>query len=88
MQTICVEQILTLLVTLDPAFRTSDPLSGDAPQQSLALVAVGRVGGRPKGEVVRGGAGDRVDQGLEGLFVHVQFLWGNFMNKIRLINVH
>ena len=49
-------------------------LSGDAPEQALALVAVGGRGGGPQHEVVRRGARDRVDQRLQRLLVHVQLL--------------
>lgn len=58
----------------DPALGTAHALPRDAPQQTLALVAVGGRGGRPDLEVVGRGAGDGVDQSLKGLFVHVVFL--------------
>lgn len=45
----------------DPALGTAHALPGDAPQQTLALVAVGGCGGRPDFEVVRRGAGNGVD---------------------------
>ncbi len=63
-------------MALDPALGAPDPLPGQSPQQALALVAVCGGGGRPQQEVVWGGGGDRVDQRLQGLFVHVQFLGG------------
>ena len=56
-----VEQVLAFFVGLDPALGAPDALPGDAPQQALALVAVGGRGGRPQDEVVRGGARDWVD---------------------------
>lgn len=58
----------------DSALRTTHTLPGDAPQQTLALVAVGGRGGRPHLEIVGRGAGDRVDQSLEGLLVHMVLL--------------
>jgi hypothetical protein len=51
-----------------------DSLSGDAPQEALALIAVGGRGGRPEDEVVRRRARDGVDERLQGLLVHVKFL--------------
>lgn len=74
MQTIGIEQILALLVALDPALRAPHPLLRYAPQQPLALVAVGRRGGGPGDEIVRCCAADRVDERLESLLVHVHFL--------------
>lgn len=59
----------------DPALGTAHTLPGDAPQQPLALVAVGGRGGRPDLEIVRCGAGDGVDQSLQRFLVHVGFLW-------------
>ena len=49
-------------------------LSGDAPEKSLALVAVGGRGGRPEDKVVGGRAGDGVDQSLQCLLEDVHFL--------------
>lgn len=61
-------------MALDTALRTSHPLSGDAPQQALALVAVrGRRGG-PRHEIVRRCAADRIDERLERLLINVHFL--------------
>lgn len=74
LQAVGVQQLLALLVHFDPALRTAHTLPGDAPQQALALVAVGGRSGRPDLKVVWRGAGDGVDQGLQGLLVHVQFL--------------
>lgn len=58
----------------DAALSTAHALPGDAPQQTLALVAVGGCGGRPDFEVVWRGAGDGVDESLQGLLVHVVLL--------------
>ncbi len=74
LQAVGVEQVLALLVALYSALGAPDALSRQAPQQALALVAVGRAGGGPEEEVVRSGAGDRVDERLQGLAVHVQLL--------------
>ena len=49
-------------------------LSGDSPQEPLALVAVGGRGGRPEDKVVRSCARDWVDQRLQRLLVHMHFL--------------
>ena len=51
-------------MTFDPALGAAHALAGDAPQQALALVAVGGRGGSPHLKVVRRGAGDGVDQSL------------------------
>lgn len=74
MQAISIKQILTLLVALDAALSAAHALSGDAPEQSLALVAVGGTGGGPQHEVMRGRARDGVDERLQGLLVHVHLL--------------
>ena len=74
MEAIGVQEVLALLVALDAALGAAHALARDAPQQPLALVAVGRRGGRPHLEVVRRGAGDGVDEGLQGLLVHVALL--------------
>ena len=74
MQAVGVEQILAFLVALDAAFGAADALARDAPQEPLALVAVSRFRRRPRLEVVRGGARDRVNQALERLLVDVHFL--------------
>ena len=64
LQAVGIQQLLALLVTFDPALGAAQALASDAPQQALALVAVGGCGGGPHLEVVRGGAGDGVDQSL------------------------
>ena len=60
------------VILFDQLFPTD--LSGDAPEKSLALVAVCRRGGGPENKVVRRRAGDRVDQRLQRLLEHVHFL--------------
>lgn len=60
----------------DPTLRAAHPLPSDAPQQTLALVAVSRRGGGPDLKIVRRGAGDGVDESLQGFLVHVVFLLG------------
>ena len=74
MEAVGVEQVLALVVALDPALGAAHALASDAPQQALTLVAVGGRGGRPDFKVVWCGAGDWVDEGLQGLFVHVALL--------------
>ena len=74
MEAVGVEQVLALLVALDPALGAAHALPRDAPQQALTLVAVGGRGGRPHLEVVRRGGGDGVDERLQGLLVHVALL--------------
>lgn len=61
-------------MTLDPALGAPHALAGDAPQQPLTLIAVGGRGGRPHLKVMGRGAGDGVDQSLEGLLVHMTLL--------------
>lgn len=61
-------------MTLDPALGAPHALARDAPQQPLALVAVGGRSGRPHLEVVRRGAGDGVDQRLQCFLIHVTLL--------------
>lgn len=63
-------------MTLDSALGAAHPLPGDAPQQPLALVAVGGARGRPQHEVVRRRARDGVDERLQRLLVHVHLLLG------------
>lgn len=63
-------------MALDATFGASDPLTGNAPEQTLALVAVRRRGGRPQHEVVRRRRRDRIDERLQRLLVHVHFLCG------------
>lgn len=48
-------------MALDTALGAAHALPCDAPQQPLALVAVGGRGGRPHLEVVRRRAGDGID---------------------------
>ena len=52
----------------------STHLSGDSPEEPLALVTVGGTRRRPEDKVVGRGGGDRVDQGLQRLFVHMELL--------------
>ena len=61
LQTVCIEQVLALLVALDTALGTAHALPRDAPQQPLTLVAIGGCGGRPHLEVVWRRARDGVD---------------------------
>lgn len=68
---------MALLVAFDPTFSTAHALASDAPQQSLALVAVSGRGGGPHLKVVWGGAGDGIYEGLEGLFVDMTLLQGH-----------
>lgn len=66
-------------MALDPALDAADALPRDAPQEALALVAVGGRSGRPGKELVGRRRGDRVDERLQRLLVHVHFLyivWG------------
>lgn len=58
----------------DPTLCTAHSLPGDAPQQTLALVAVSGRGGGPHLKIVRCGAGNGVDESLQGLLVYVVFL--------------
>ena len=85
MKAIRIEKIFAFFMALDPTLCTADALPGDAPEQTLALVTVGGTGGGPEDEIVGGGTGYGVDQGLEGLLVHVDLLkiWNN--NKFELL---
>lgn len=60
LQAVGIEQVLALLMALDTTLGAAHALPGDAPQQPLALVAVGGGGGRPHLKVVGRGAGDGV----------------------------
>lgn len=74
LQAVGVQEVLALLVTLDAALHAAHPLPRDAPEQTLALVAVRGRRGRPSDEIVRGGRGYRVDHRLQGFLVHVHLL--------------
>ena len=85
-----VEKIFAFFVALDTTLCTPDPLikkmlrschwnvatnlSGDPPEEPLALVAIGGTCGRPEDEVVRCSGGDWVNQGLQRLFIHMELL--------------
>lgn len=58
-------------MALDAALGAAHALAGDAPQQPLALVAVGGRRRRPHLEVMGRRGGNGVDQGLEGLLEDV-----------------
>lgn len=74
LQAVSVEQLLAFLVHFDPALCAAHALPSDAPQQTLALVAVSGRGGGPDLKVVRRGAGDGIDESLQSFLVHVIFL--------------
>lgn len=74
LQAVGVQQLLAFLMHFDPALCAAHTLPGDAPQQTLTLVAVGRCSGCPDLKIVWRGAGDGVDQRLQGLLVHMVFL--------------
>lgn len=63
-------------MALDTALGTAHALASDAPEQPLALIAVGGRGGGPHLKVVWRGAGDGVYESLEGLLVDVDLLQG------------
>lgn len=63
-------------MTLDAAFHASNALTRDTPEETLALVAVGRRGGRPSDEVVRRRRRDWVDHRLQRFLVDVHLLRG------------
>lgn len=58
----------------DPTLCTAHALPGDAPQQTLTLIAVSGRGSGPHFKIVWCGAGDGVDECLHGLLVNVVFL--------------
>lgn len=70
----------------DPAFRAAHTLPSDAPQQTLALVAVSRRGGGPDLKIVWRCAGDGVDESLQSFLVHVVFLLEFFFLKKSSVN--
>ena len=74
MQAVGVQQVLALLVALDTALGTAHPLPGDTPEETLALVAIGRRRGGPGDKLVRRRRGDRVDHRLQRFLVHVHLL--------------
>ena len=53
LKAICVEEIFALFVAFDATFGAAYALSGDAPQQTLALIAVRRRRRRPHHEIMR-----------------------------------
>lgn len=74
LQAIGIQEVLALFVTLDTALHTSHTLTSDAPEKTLALVAVGRRCGGPGDEIVRSGRRYRIDHRLQGFLVHVHLL--------------
>lgn len=58
----------------NPALGAAHALPGNAPEQALALVAVCGRGGGPNLKVMGCGAGDGVDESLQGLLVDVVLL--------------
>ncbi len=84
LQTISIEKVLALLVAFDSTLGTAHALASNTPQQSLTLVAVSRCGGCPHLEIVWGGAGDGIYEGLEGLLVDMTLLQGCSREKCRV----
>lgn len=74
-------------MAFDSTLSTAHALASNAPQQSLTLVAVSGGGGCPHLKIVRGGAGDGINEGLQGLLVHVTLLQGNGGDKCRASRV-
>ena len=64
LKAVSIKQFLALLVNFDPTLGAPHALACEAPEEALTLVAVGGRGGRPHLELMGGGAGDGVDQGL------------------------
>lgn len=83
LEAVGVEELLALLVALDPTLGAPHALARDAPQQPFTLVAVGGRGGCPHLKVVRCGAGDGVDQSLQCFLIHVTLLRGRKQGKSR-----
>lgn len=68
-------------MALDPALGATHALAGYSPQEPLTLIAVCGRGGSPHLEVMWRSAGNRVDESLKGLLVHVVLLQkGDFFN--------
>jgi len=83
LETVRIQKVLTLLMTLDPALSTPNALASNSPEEPFAFVTVGGRGGTPENKVMRRSTGDRVDEGLERLLVNVHFLWR--MEKVEQI---
>lgn len=64
-------------MAFDATLRAAHALPGDAPQESLTLVAVGGGGGRPHLKVMWSGAGDGIDECLQGLLIDMTLLRGH-----------
>jgi hypothetical protein len=81
LQAVSIEQVFTLLVTLDATLRATHALPDHSPQEAATFEAVrGRSGG-PHHEVVWCRAGDWVDQSLKSLLVYMHFLKSNINCK-------
>lgn len=74
-------------MTFDPALAAAHALPRDTPQQPLTLVTVGGCSGCPHLEVVGCGAGDGVDQSLQGLLIHVTLLQYGTRKRIVMLFV-
>lgn len=74
LKAVSIQQLLALLVTLDPTFGASHPLTSYSPQQPLALVAICGRGSSPHLKVVRCGAGYGIDESLQSLLIDVILL--------------
>lgn len=74
LKAICVEQILALLMALDPTLCASNPLPCNSPKKSFALVTVSWGSSGPQYKVVGCCTADGVYQSLEGLLINVHFL--------------
>lgn len=86
LQAVSVQKLLAFLVHFDPTLCTAHTLPSDAPQQTLALVAVSGRGGGPHLKIVWCGAGDGVDESLQSFLVYMVFLleqkkWGGCNNS-------
>lgn len=68
---------MALLVAFDSTLSAAHALTSNTPQQSLTLVAIRGGGGCPHLKIMRGGAGNGINEGLEGLLVDVTLLQGN-----------
>lgn len=63
-------------MAFDSTLSAAHALTSNAPQQPLTLVAVCGGGGCPHLKIVWGGAGNGINEGLEGLLVDVTLLQG------------
>lgn len=71
-------------MAFDSTLGAAHALASNAPQQSLTLVAVSRGSGCPHLKIMRGGAGDGINEGLKGLLIDMTLLHRHRGQKSRV----